>query len=381
MAAPVPAVLVEGGSSVDSTKFVTSTHTPTANRTLFFGIGHRVGSSNLNSLPSVEGNGCTWVLHSTISRQTGAAEAIHLTVYRAQPSAPVTGNTTIFFTESSVKVATLLYSLIEVTGAGTSSTDGAGAVVQATANSTQSTRITVSLAPFAATSNVALGFTLGKDATPYSTGAGYTVLSSRGLAGGENLGLLVEHTTNSTAVVSSHAGSNNVVAVALEIREQGAISSSANFTLNVDMAGSATFAGLHALFEMVLGMEYQVLRGLKTGEGITSGVLRLEAGDLFSIASKLYNSTSPNVAFYQTVDTVRTEIPLTRYRNTRYMVLVPASTNTVPLRLAGNVSGTPGFALSSRGFSVFTLPENSTGNPAIYTTSSGSTAQVRVLAL
>lgn len=210
-----PTTLNSGVSTIDSSVFISGAYTPTSNSLLLAAFSNLAadGTNTGAGVTGVEGNGATWV---QVRTQVSGGQRINL--FRAMPSTPALGATTFRFTNAQSHMA---WAIAEFAGVSTASTDGAGAVAQATAVlSSASTSLTAPLAPFAGTSNVAFGVFSMESTLAITTGAGFTALSSAEAAA-EPLTIKTQYAVNTTAVTMTFGGNTTVKhqGIGIEITE------------------------------------------------------------------------------------------------------------------------------------------------------------------
>lgn len=196
-------------TSVDATSYVTNSITPTANALILLSVKSRQASGV--TVPTVTGNGLTWVEEDTAN----PASNRKITVFRALGASPSAGQVTVDFGGNTQ--TQFICSIIEITGADTSGTNGSGAIVQnPTATTGSSTKSTITLSAFASVNNMAVGF-LGKGAGGAVTpGAGFTEVHDEAVSDGG--ALQVQYKINETDVSATFATSG-WAAIAFEVKE------------------------------------------------------------------------------------------------------------------------------------------------------------------
>lgn len=91
------------------------------------------------------------------------------------------------------------------------------------------------------------------------------------------------------------------------------------------------------------------------------------------------NTSSPDINRTIDVTTTPQRLGLAELGNAKFLRILPPSTNTHPLRLAGNPTGV-GMPMSSVGMSQFTLADRGGSDAYLYTTAAGTTIEgVRIL--
>lgn len=124
----IAAASLEGSSSAsNATSYATGSITPTANRLVLAAIGHSRAGSGANEIPTLTGNGLTWVQVGTI-QSADASAGRRLTVFRAMGASPSAGAVTIDF--GGATQGRCCWSIVEFSDIDTGGTDGSAAVVQ-----------------------------------------------------------------------------------------------------------------------------------------------------------------------------------------------------------------------------------------------------------
>jgi hypothetical protein len=89
------------------------------------------------------------------------------------------------------------------------------------------------------------------------------------------------------------------------------------------------------------------------------------------------NTTSPDRTDYLDVTTEHKSLSVSKYQNAKHLWIIPPSTNTVPMRLAGSLQSS-GIPISSRGQQSIALSEDAGQDLYLFTTlTSGSVPGVR----
>lgn len=169
--------LVGNADAANATSYATASITPTANRLVLAAIGSSQGGSGATAVPTLSGNGVTWVQVATV--QSGdASTGRRVTLFRARHASPSAGAVTIDF--GGVAQTRCAWSIVEWSDIDTSGTNGSGAIVQAvTAFALTGTAGTATLAAFGdATNNAAYSAitTSGGASNPITPEGGYTEL-------------------------------------------------------------------------------------------------------------------------------------------------------------------------------------------------------------
>lgn len=171
--------LTHAVSLTDATAVASSTYTPSPNTLLLGVVRHRQGSTAIR-VPTMEGNGATWVQQLTLALQNH-----RVTLFRTMSSAPVSGAATFRIAGTTVQT-NWQWEILEFAGVSTASTDGAGAIPQSggsTFSSGGASTIAISFAPFASSNNVSFSFaaiSLTNLADPMTTGVNQELINSTG---------------------------------------------------------------------------------------------------------------------------------------------------------------------------------------------------------
>lgn len=164
-------LLTADKTTTDATSFATASVTPTANHLLLLGIvHHRSGGSPV--VPTVTGNGLTWV--NVDSEQYNPAEtgAVMVSLFRSMGGSPSAGAVTMDFSgDTQAAIGWILY---EFDNVNTGGANGADAVVQSANNSVDTgTTSTVTLAAFGHSENGAYGVSATGGPTFSAVGTGF----------------------------------------------------------------------------------------------------------------------------------------------------------------------------------------------------------------
>lgn len=202
---------VASGSNA-SGPYTTTSWTPAAN-TLYLVAINTYASSGNAPIPTVSGNGLTWV--QEITDIIASSTYYRLTIFRAMGGSPTTGALTITATGAEA----CAWSIDEFTNTDTSGTNGSGAIVQsATGKATSGYSSSVTLSAFGdATNNVAYGAALNFNNYSIIQESGYTQLSEHGSTAQGRQG--VEYKIGQdTSVTASWSSSSAWVSGAIEVK-------------------------------------------------------------------------------------------------------------------------------------------------------------------
>lgn len=163
------------GSSGSANSATTASITPAGNRLILVGVISARGSGSNITTPTVSGDGLTFV---QIATQTSNASNWRLTLFRAMVAAPSSGALTIDF-GGQTQDQGIGWFVEEITGAVTSGTNGADAVVQSgTGNATgTNTGLTITLSAFGSTRNGAFGV-VASQGVSITAGSGFTAIGT-----------------------------------------------------------------------------------------------------------------------------------------------------------------------------------------------------------
>jgi Big-like domain-containing protein/invasin-like protein/calcineurin-like phosphoesterase family protein len=187
-ATPPPAVisqtlLTSGNNTTNQTTYTTASITPAPNTLITIAVLSQQ-STAVAADPTVTGGGiASWDVVNSVVFDTKATPHQRVTVYRAMSPAPGSGPITIKF---SVNVSHAEWIVSQWSGVATTGTNGAGAIVQsASAAADAASGLTVSLAPFSSSNNVAYGlFGVVKSTVAVTPGSGFTEIDEQPSAEG-----------------------------------------------------------------------------------------------------------------------------------------------------------------------------------------------------
>jgi len=173
--------------------------------------------------PAVSGNGLTWVKVGSVNYDaSGTTDRATLFLFRSMGASPSSGAITIDWT-TSVTLANAAWSLDEFDGVDTSGTNGSGAVIQPTTNSTTAATSLIVTLPGAfgdAVNNAAYGCFSHQNAEVTTPGSGFAELADVNTAsGGKSLCLETEWRLGQDLTVdASWVTSNRPGGIAVEIK-------------------------------------------------------------------------------------------------------------------------------------------------------------------
>ncbi len=211
-------LLTVGGSSTDAQSYDTASITPTGNKLILAVVENRsLSQSALTAIPTLSGNGITWVQVVTV---TSGNDLARLTLFRGMVASPSAGAVTI-----TIGGAGNIYCgwvISEHAGIDTTGTNGSGAIGNTASNSDTGTNtgLTVTLAAFGSVNNATYGAFRTEDTSVAKIvpGSGFTEI---GEWGGDNGAGDIEaefKATNDTSVDASWASTDSVAeGVAAEI--------------------------------------------------------------------------------------------------------------------------------------------------------------------
>ena len=166
--------LINDGSTVDANSFATASVAPPADHLILMTVANTHGTAA--TLPTVTGASMTWDQVDTV---TNAAGLNRVTLFRAMAASPGSGVLTIDF--GGVTQTACSWNVTWVAGAQTGA-NGANAIVQSVDNTAASaTSLTVTLAAFGSSNNVAYGAIMHAANELSTTGSGLNFVGERTL--------------------------------------------------------------------------------------------------------------------------------------------------------------------------------------------------------
>lgn len=206
-------LLGESGSEGTGLTTTTVSFTPVANDLILMSVLNWDGTAGQNDIPTVTGNGLTWVQVNTVALDSNRGR---LTVFRAMGASASTGAATITFPTNSQ--GGVVYQVADYAGIDTTGTNGSGAVVQSVTNSTAgATSLSASLAALASASNFGAAASCHVANEPETPGGGATNLVRDWFGTPVTLSLMWEDNANVTTPAASWTTSAPAAMVALEI--------------------------------------------------------------------------------------------------------------------------------------------------------------------
>ncbi len=217
---PINQTLLTSGHDVNNVKvYTTGSIAPAPNALVTVAVLTHQSSAAAPS-PTLTGGGmAAWDVVTTIA-YNGATPLDRVTLYRAMSAAPGSGPITI---TSSVTVSNCQWIVSQWGGVETSGANGAGAIVQTGSTSgTAVNGLTVPLASFASTSNVAYGaFGVASATAVVTAGSGFTTIDQQP-SGESTIGdLFAEWAVNLSAINATWT-SKSAGALGVEIKAAGA---------------------------------------------------------------------------------------------------------------------------------------------------------------
>lgn len=205
-----------GSDTTGLTTINTSIITPSPNR-LEIAFVYSHCATAIPNIPTLTGNGLTWVQASTAVM--GGGSNFRISEFRTLGLTPSNGVLGIDFAGQAQ--ATIVWGVVEVTNVDLSGVNGSGAVVQSIANGTNASvnNFTITLAGFSSVNNGTIGFFVELDSGATLTpGAGFTQLFQDGASGDSGFKYAIEwRQDNSTAVGMTSSNSQAWLAAASEI--------------------------------------------------------------------------------------------------------------------------------------------------------------------
>ncbi|HET9707042.1 MAG TPA: hypothetical protein VFP39_01930 [Gemmatimonadales bacterium] len=227
-------LLSVGNNTVNQKIYTTASIAPAANALITVAVlGHN--STAAPPSPAVTGGGMTsWTVVASVVFDGVATPHKRLTVYQAQSAAPGSGPVTITWTSS---VSNCQWIVMQWNGA-------TGIVQSGSTQADAATRLTVNLAAFGNSNDVAYGvFGVAKAAPAVTPGSGFTLNAEQGSLESPAADLASESATNLASVAATW-GSANGGAIALEIAagQSGPPPTTSTLSLTVSGTGSVSFA-------------------------------------------------------------------------------------------------------------------------------------------
>ncbi|HKE91712.1 MAG TPA: hypothetical protein VKB45_15365, partial [Gemmatimonadales bacterium] len=226
-------LLTVGNNTVNQKIYTTASIAPAANALITVAV---LGHNSTAALPSptVTGGGMTWTVVSSVVFDGVATPHKRLTVYQAQSATPTSGPLTITWTSS---VSNCQWIVMQWAGA-------TGIVQSGSVQGDAVTGLTVNLAAFANSSDVAYGvFGVAKAAPAVTAGSAFTLDAEQGSLESPAADLASESATNLPSV-SATWGSANAGAIALEIAagQSGPPPTTSTLSLSVIGTGSVSLS-------------------------------------------------------------------------------------------------------------------------------------------
>jgi len=212
---------VQDSTGVTS-KAITPSFTPSANKLQFLTVVSRTGITADPNQPTASGASITWVVEKSVVYDNTSSSRRRLTVFRGLVASPTSGDITVDFggqTQTSI-----LISLDEFTGMDTTGTNGSGAIVQSVSNFDASATVntlTVTLAAFSDTNNATWGSFGSSNSDTLNVGSGFTSISEFGSSDLNIHALMEFKATNDTTVDMSATTNQELGGIGIEIKIAG----------------------------------------------------------------------------------------------------------------------------------------------------------------
>lgn len=212
--------LTNGEDSDGGTDATTASISPSSNNLLLASVVNRTSVSVDPTVPTLSGNGLTWVQIATIVFDTTSSSRRRISLFRAMGSSPSSGSVTITFGETTPQA---LWSIEQVSGVDTSGSDGAGAIVQSATNKDESVStivLTVTLGAFSSVDNATFGAfgNYGITAGSGTPGSGFTELTDLNQSA-NGIHLSTEYKlSNDTGVDYDFTENSQMGGIAIEIK-------------------------------------------------------------------------------------------------------------------------------------------------------------------
>lgn len=175
--------LAESNSTTDGTSFATASISPSANKLILaFILGDR--NANPAALPSLSGNGLTWV---DVNNNNGDGGTVNHSLFRAMGASPSSGAVTIDW--GAVTYQSCFWMIVQVDGIDTSGTNGSGAIVQSKVTNATSAAPTLAFDSATNANNAVLAHCWHAASTAAISGpTGWTNVQSRSVSSPSSYG-------------------------------------------------------------------------------------------------------------------------------------------------------------------------------------------------
>lgn len=205
--------LLTSGSNADTSSYTTTSYAPVGNKLLWAEVQSSPGGpSPTPEIPTMTGNGVTWVEEDTQLDATGTHRT---TWFRGMVASPTEGAATIDFGGQTQFHA--FWSISEIGGVDTGGTNGSAAVVQtAKATASSASTLSITLSAFASASNISFGSFGLPNFRTVTAGSGFTTIGSFGLSGVGTV--FSEWKLNDTTVDVSLSAPATISGIAVEIK-------------------------------------------------------------------------------------------------------------------------------------------------------------------
>ena len=284
--------LTFGSAATGASTQSTASITPSANKLLLLSVDSRTSITANPNIPTVTGNGLTWVQVNTVVWDTTSTSRKRKTIFRAFGT-PTAGAISINF---GGQVQTHVFWVAdEVSGAVSSGVDGSAAIIQSTTFVQEATTssITVALNPFANANNATYAsFSDGLASNVvFTPKAGFTSLATTPVIQGQS-STIYKNSEDTTPSVSLSSVVNEVGAIGIEIaNSQATLIGTSNNTSDSTgfLSGLANTIGTSTSNNTNTGF----LSGLVNTIG-TSNNTNTNTGFLSRLANTIGTSTSDN---------------------------------------------------------------------------------------
>lgn len=145
--------LTNGAAATNGSSQATASISPASNKLILLTVNSRTNASVEPNVPTITGNGLTWVAIASVYYDSTSASRKKTTLFRALGTA---SSGTITFDFAGQTQTNVSWVVDEVTGMDTSGTNGSGAIVQFATNKDETvtaSTLTVTLAAFASSTN------------------------------------------------------------------------------------------------------------------------------------------------------------------------------------------------------------------------------------
>ncbi len=171
--------LTSGATAIGShTSATTASVTPSANKLLLLSVSSRTNITADPNIPTITGNGLTWVQVATLLWDATSGSRKRTTIYRALGASPSSG--TIVIDLGGQVQTNIIWILDEFSGMDATGSDGANAIVQVVSQLGGTTSRSLTMAAFASATNATYGSHVNANGPATATaGTGFTLVKNQ----------------------------------------------------------------------------------------------------------------------------------------------------------------------------------------------------------